>query len=437
MSRRSNLNPPPARARWLAVVVAALAGFLVAPAASAHAGRAEHLVHLTTAKAADQATVVPGGRDGYTITITNPNDDAVTLTSITDTLPAGFAYVAGSTSGVTTEDPWTSGDRLCWFGSFAVAGDGGSVSLHFEVDAALDPGTYYNWAGGSAHGTRVDGTGPTAPVVVQEAGADLALTQFDTPDPGTKGLNVSYQFTATNLGPADATDVQFVDTVPDQTTLFEVIPGQGTCTPGTGTVSCAFGTIAAGASATVNVVVTTPSDLEADTVTNAGSVSAAEPDPDPGNNASSERTTVQAPTGDEVSGWLDGGRLATGRVATPRNPQATVVDFPEGLTGAATISEEEGTSEDCPTPFTCFGQRVEITSPDAVGPRLKFSFLFDASIVPPYVGLDDVQMFHDGVLVGSCDDGADPCVLKKVLLPCGDLKVLVLTTRNGTWRGGS
>jgi hypothetical protein len=123
-------------------------------------------------------------------------------------------------------------------------------------------------------------------------------------------------------------------------------------------------------------------------------------------------------------------------VTTPQNPQATIVALPQGVSGAVTITEETGTSEDCPSPYTCFGQRVVITSPDALGPRLKFSFRFDATVLPPYVDPDDILMFHDGVLVPSCGDGADPCVQAKILMPCGDLKVLVLTTSNGTWRGG-
>ena len=47
----------------------------------------------------DQACTIPGGTDGYTITIHNPNAGAATVNSITDTLPAGFSYVAGSTTG--------------------------------------------------------------------------------------------------------------------------------------------------------------------------------------------------------------------------------------------------------------------------------------------------------------------------------------------------
>jgi uncharacterized repeat protein (TIGR01451 family) len=77
------------------------------------------LAPLSTTKTADSSTVAPGGTDGYTITIHNPNATFVVVNSITDTLPAGFAYVAGSTTGATTANPTISSQTLTWNGSFS------------------------------------------------------------------------------------------------------------------------------------------------------------------------------------------------------------------------------------------------------------------------------------------------------------------------------
>jgi uncharacterized repeat protein (TIGR01451 family) len=120
---------------------------------------------LTTAKAADSPTSPAGGSNGYTIEIANPNAFDATLTSITDTLPAGFTYVTGSSTGVTTADPAIEGQLLTWSGSFTVP-EGGSVSLHFGVTVSTEPGEYLNEAGGTADDLSVQGTGPTAPVTV-------------------------------------------------------------------------------------------------------------------------------------------------------------------------------------------------------------------------------------------------------------------------------
>jgi uncharacterized repeat protein (TIGR01451 family) len=125
---------------------------------------------LVTGKTADNDSSPPGSENGYTITINNPNQVAVTLTSIFDTLPDGFAYVPGSTSGVTTEDPGIGGQTLTWNGPFEVPA-AGSVSLHFLVTVATEPGDYFNEAGGAAEGGfTVAGTGPTARITVTSEG---------------------------------------------------------------------------------------------------------------------------------------------------------------------------------------------------------------------------------------------------------------------------
>ena len=131
---------------------------------------------LTTAKTADAASASPGGSDGYTMTITNPNAAAVTLNTITDTLPAGFTYVPGSSSGATTSDPSVSGQTLTWAGPIGVAGGGGRISLHFRVTAAKTAGTYFNNAGGTSTGFAVTPTGPVAPVTVSGTSTPTAPT---------------------------------------------------------------------------------------------------------------------------------------------------------------------------------------------------------------------------------------------------------------------
>jgi uncharacterized repeat protein (TIGR01451 family) len=121
---------------------------------------------LDTRKTADSPTSAASSQNGYTITISNPNPDGVTLDSITDTLPAGFSYVPGSTTGVTTSDPSADGQALTWSGPFTVEANG-SVSLHFSVTVANTPDDYFNEAGGVAAGDyTVLATGPTAPIEV-------------------------------------------------------------------------------------------------------------------------------------------------------------------------------------------------------------------------------------------------------------------------------
>ncbi len=157
---------------------------------------------LTTTKTADASSAQAGAADGYTITVQNPNDTAVSLSSITDTLPAGFSYTAGSSTGATTSDPSVSGSNLTWTGPFSVAA-GGSVSVHFGVTVALTADTYFNQAGGAADPFTVTPTGPTAPVTVTQGTGPQPITTTKTADGGTAEPGASDGYTITFANPND------------------------------------------------------------------------------------------------------------------------------------------------------------------------------------------------------------------------------------------
>jgi uncharacterized repeat protein (TIGR01451 family) len=121
---------------------------------------------LTVTKTADFPLTTPGGDDGYTITVTNPNLGPATLTSLVDHLPAGFSYAGGTTTGLSTSDPAVSGQDATWTTSTVIP-SGGNVTLHFKVHASTTVGMYTDNAEGTASGgTSVPATGQTAPVIV-------------------------------------------------------------------------------------------------------------------------------------------------------------------------------------------------------------------------------------------------------------------------------
>jgi uncharacterized repeat protein (TIGR01451 family) len=124
-------------------------------------------VPLEATKTADEPRSAPGATNGYTITVSNPNTEDASLSSVSDELPNGFAYVPGSTTGATTTDPEITGSTLRWAGPLAVDG-GASTSLSFDVTVSNVAGTYLNQASAIASGVfTVAPTGPTAPVVVE------------------------------------------------------------------------------------------------------------------------------------------------------------------------------------------------------------------------------------------------------------------------------
>jgi uncharacterized repeat protein (TIGR01451 family) len=129
---------------------------------------------LTLTKTADAGSVAAGGSDGYTITANNPNAGPVTLTTLTDTLPTGFSYQSGTTSGATTTDPGIVGQQLTWSG--IVVPGGGSASVHFGVTASSTAGIYTDDAEGTASGVTIVGTGDTAPVTVTSSPTSTGVT---------------------------------------------------------------------------------------------------------------------------------------------------------------------------------------------------------------------------------------------------------------------
>jgi len=142
---------------------------------------------LFVTKSADAPNAAAGAADGYTIVVTNPNAAAATLSSIVDTLPAGFSYTAGSSSGATTTDPSVAAQVLTWAGPFNVPA-GGTLSLHFAVTVSTANGTYFNQATADAGGQTVAGTGPTAPITIGGGGPPPPTNIIATPTLSTTML---------------------------------------------------------------------------------------------------------------------------------------------------------------------------------------------------------------------------------------------------------
>jgi uncharacterized repeat protein (TIGR01451 family) len=107
--------------------------------------------------------------------------------------------------------------------------------------------------------------------------------------------NLTYTITVFNVGPDPAANVVVTDATPVGTIFVSSSASQGTCTNppvgGTGTITCTLGTIAAGGSATVTVVVhvTAPAGT---TLSNTATATTSSTDPNTVNNAATKSTGV-------------------------------------------------------------------------------------------------------------------------------------------------
>jgi uncharacterized repeat protein (TIGR01451 family) len=117
---------------------------------------------------------------------------------------------------------------------------------------------------------------------------DLSLTMTDAPDPVLFGSDLTYTLVVKNNGELPADGVTLTDTLPTGATLVSATAGQGSCS-GVAPLTCNLGTLGAGASVNVVVVIKPPLVRN---ITNTASVAANAPDPLPANNTASTQTLV-------------------------------------------------------------------------------------------------------------------------------------------------
>jgi uncharacterized repeat protein (TIGR01451 family) len=121
--------------------------------------------------------------------------------------------------------------------------------------------------------------------------ADLMVTKSDSADPLRRGADLTYTVVVSNNGPAVATDVTLIDTLPADVRFLSASSTNGTCVETNATVTCSLGSLSNGQSATV-VIAVRPG--RAGTITNTARVNSRAPDPDRANNSDIEQTTITA-----------------------------------------------------------------------------------------------------------------------------------------------
>ena len=108
-------------------------------------------------------------------------------------------------------------------------------------------------------GTSTDTSTVTVRVRERLPRAALSIDKAVTLAEFKAGQQATYTLMAINSGSADATNVTVTDTIPAPLTLVSATPSQGSPCTGNPAVTCNLGTIPAGQSATVTIVVNIPS----------------------------------------------------------------------------------------------------------------------------------------------------------------------------------
>ena len=158
----------------------------------------------------------------------------------------------------------------------------------------------------------------TENTAVEQPNADLSISKSDSADPVMPGDSLTYTVIVNNAGPETAENVVVTDTLPAGVTFVSTT---GCDEDASGVPKCSLGDIVSGGDAQFTIDVTVNSDAPI-TLTNTASVASDTADSVPGNNSTTEDTTVITPPS-TVDGFMVGG----GRVIT--SSTSNIGDNPE------------------------------------------------------------------------------------------------------------
>jgi uncharacterized repeat protein (TIGR01451 family) len=234
------------------------------------------------------ATARSGDRVTYDMDVRNNGPGAASNVRITDAMPTGVSIVSATSTAGTCTTSATS--ATCNAGSLA-----SGAETRMTVQATVGDTAPRNSINTATVATDsrdlVTTNNQSSAILTVEPpanSADLQITKSDSADPVAPGAVVRYNMRISNAGPAEATEVVMTDTLPQGVEFVFCSP---TCVPEGGVVQCFFPRLPAGQQVIAFVDVRMPAT--ATTVTNRATVDADQLDVNPGNNASTETTTVR------------------------------------------------------------------------------------------------------------------------------------------------
>ncbi len=257
---------------------------------------------LVTTNSPSPTSVSAGSNVTYTQTVTNNGPASATTVSFTQITPpnTNFQSIAAPSGWTCSPVPPVGGTGTitCNASTLAVgSANTATFTLVLQVNAGTPSGTNITDTATATASNIVPGittnTASATVIVANANSADMAIVKTATPNPVTEGTLLTYSLAVTNNGPASATNVTVVDTLPSTMTYESVTSTQGSCSEAGGTVTCLLGTMANAATATVTIL-TLPG--QPGVVSNTATVSADQTDPNLANNTSTQTETVTAPT---------------------------------------------------------------------------------------------------------------------------------------------
>lgn len=254
-------------------------------------------------------TVIAGTNVTYTINAVNNGPVSATNAVVSDPLPAQTVFtslVAPAGWSCTTPAAGAGGTVTCTKPTVAV----GETAL-FTITARICSETACTTtvtdtataASATIDPVTLNGTASASTLV--QAQSDLAIAKNASAVAINPGGTIIYTVTVSNAGPSNSAGTTAVDTLPAGFTVLNIATTAGSCSGvGTGTVSCALGTLGAPGqcltvlptSATVTITAQAPVAAAPGTYTNTATTATGNclPDPNLANNTAIVNTMIPA-----------------------------------------------------------------------------------------------------------------------------------------------
>jgi uncharacterized repeat protein (TIGR01451 family) len=208
--------------------------------------------------------VQAGSNLTYTLTYGNNGNANASGVVLTTSVPANTSFVSATGGGA------ASGGTVTWNLGGLNTGSSASVQLVVKVASPLANGTVINSGAPVIDCNETSPVSGSAVTTTAQSAPSLSVSVAGTPDPVAAGGTLTYTLSYANNGNANATGVVLTDGVPASTTFVSATGGG---TESAGTVTWNLGSLATGASGSVQVVVQVASPLANGTVIASGTAS--------------------------------------------------------------------------------------------------------------------------------------------------------------------
>ena len=207
---------------------------------------------LTIEKTATNETISAGDPIVFSIVVTNPGPGVATGVTLTDALPT-IDGVTWTFSG--PEDACTLGDDGVLSCDVETLSAGATLTVQVTgTTTAESCGEVENTASFATENANRGDDDATVTILCP----DVVVDKTSGAGTVSSGDPISFTMTVTNTGQGNAYDVQLTDTLPMNAGLaWTIDPEADGCVIADGVLTCAFGTLASGASQSVTITSTT------------------------------------------------------------------------------------------------------------------------------------------------------------------------------------